>query len=990
MDKFIGKISEIINNNTELKNSIVLRSVLENIDYKSGSVDNLTLLNLIKEGLTDVNMYLNNNDITSIISSVNSKINETVKTDINGFIKRSSNEFDIVSLAESIKSSPEVNNNPKLSSYLSQFVVECKGNKYPSYLYLNPFASTLSMYNEYSVVKESIEKVNSYIKENTEKLVVLDTITYLESLGSNGLHNASVNTLKQCVFESQYNPDIIALKLGDTSKLGSISNMLDSLRSLRHEKAPQFDLGNGRNGTEVYNFVGPVLKEGKAVTFYVAGSFIHVSPDSLDESMISKTISSEEIKLYEMNDLFLFNTNRDFYNTVKAYEALGFSLTKNGVSAKLNKTQVDFKMNEANGLDLYVNSNLVTDANSAKANDTFIFENKETKMCLFNIFENLDSIYNMNFVKFILNEGKSAASMIVNLQDDYFVYDYLSEGKVDIYKLDAYKLYEFVLNKYGYDVSPLYKFQINNTLSKATELNEKKDSIMNAITKLEESIKKIDETLSAGIKSEDSKLLSELKSNITGEIDKLKSTYVTVCESMDVLLLSKKSLITENEDGGAQTEDASGDEGSVPAQDGDAQTEDTSEGLKKNSNSERIVENTQDIPQSQTQQPQTQEQSQDPQSGDDEVLEFIIPDWAASALVNGDVSGLTDEDEVKIDNFINDIAMKHGNAQFIPADDDELDLGFKHTNDIDELGANCIKLILIPSPINESILGNILGGISNYFGKVFKSAKIDAALKRYSTELPQVEKDKLTQELEIEIAKKSGADTTTAQKQFTLLQQKETAIRTELDAGIKEILAKRPDLKPMADKMRAQAEKGLLDSALASLEEFKTNGKYKDSQLIGQKITKIQQEEVKLDQFIKTIKDIKPGLSSDPNAFNTGDTVKYTDKNGTTTYYMLTNVVRSGEKVTQAQGKLVNDGANLVDLKTITQSGMPITLNVATITGKVIDPTEINTVYGNPQNMERYRLSIAPKTTPTAPVAPAPATPTSTTSPTPVATTATV
>ena len=49
MDKFIGKITEVINNNSELKNSAILGRVIENIQYKSSGVDNLTLLTLIKE-----------------------------------------------------------------------------------------------------------------------------------------------------------------------------------------------------------------------------------------------------------------------------------------------------------------------------------------------------------------------------------------------------------------------------------------------------------------------------------------------------------------------------------------------------------------------------------------------------------------------------------------------------------------------------------------------------------------------------------------------------------------------------------------------------------------------------------------------------------------------------------------------------------------------------------------------------------------------------
>ena len=989
MDKFIGKITEVINNNSELKNSAILGRVIENIQYKSSGVDNLTLLTLIKEGLSDVNIYLKNEDITSIISSVNTKITECEKSDINGFIKKSYNEFDIVSLAESLKNSEETKSNPRLCGYLNELIRECQSNKYPTYLYLNPMINSLNGFNEYTAVKESVDSVTKYLNENMEKLIVLDTINYLDSIGSTGFHTTTTNALKQFVFESQYNPDIISLKLGDASKNGSVSAMLESLRSLRNQKTPQFDLGDGKNGTEIYNYVGPVLKEDKDITFYIGESFIHISPNSLDESMVKRTISNGDVKLYEMNELSLFNTNREFYNTVKAYEALGFKLAKNGVTTMLNKTKVDFKVNESNTLDLLINSNVVTNITTAKANNSFILESKEAKTCLFNILENLDSMYNMPFVKFILNEQKGLASMVINLQDDYFVYDYIGE-KIDIYKLDAYKLYEFVLNKFNYDISSLYKFQIDDARTKVSKLNEQQQSILNAISKLEESVIKIDEATKADIKADDTILLSELKSNILGEIDKLKSKYINVCESIDIVLIPGKSLITENED-------TSTEEGAQPtdtAQSTDApettETEDTSESIKKKIINENIqVSEPQGVQEKSTPEGDTTQH----ESNSGNIVDFTIPDWAVSALINGDDSGLTEEDIDKIQNFVEYVSHEYGNANFMldsgqDEKNDPSNLGFLHYNDIDNLGSNCVKLTLRPT-INESWLGDVFGKISGYFGKIFKSAKIDAVLKKYQNELPVIEKNKIELELEIELAKKTNSDISTVTKQLDMANKQEAAIRAELEAGIKEILATRPDLKPMADKMRAQTEKTLLETIKADLEAYKTDGKYADvAPAITAKLTTIQQKEVELDNIIKSIADIKPTSNQNPNIYADGDTIKSTNQDGTFAYYMVTNVERNGEKVTGVWGKMVNDGTKLADLKTIAPSTAS-KINPATIT-KVIDPTELMKVYGNNNTMEQFRINIIPKTEPavsipdqtSAPVSTP--TPTNTVKPTPV------
>lgn len=80
-----------------------------------------------------------------------------------------------------------------------------------------------------------------------------------------------------------------------------------------------------------------------------------------------------------------------------------------------------------------------------------------------------------------------------------------------------------------------------------------------------------------------------------------------------------------------------------------------------------------------------------------ESIEFTIPEWAVGPLVNGDYSGLEDEDEEKLNKFVDKIVKQYGNAHFMPASDEEIDLGFCHSNDIDKLGNTCYKLLLIPN-----------------------------------------------------------------------------------------------------------------------------------------------------------------------------------------------------------------------------------------------------------------------------------------------------
>jgi hypothetical protein len=139
------------------------------------------------------------------------------------------------------------------------------------------------------------------------------------------------------------------------------------------------------------------------------------------------------------------------------------------------------------------------------------------------------------------------------------------------------------------------------------------------------------------------------------------------------------------------------------------------------------------------------------EDNDNEIISFSIPDWAVPTLINGDSSGLSDEDEEKINSFVDEIESKFGNANFMLSDDDELELGFCYRNDIDNLGSNCMKLLLKPSKnVNES-LSSVLKDIkrkrnlfeNKYFHNFTTKGEIVSLIKSKLNEQDTMEKIKL-------------------------------------------------------------------------------------------------------------------------------------------------------------------------------------------------------------------------------------------------------
>jgi len=83
--------------------------------------------------------------------------------------------------------------------------------------------------------------------------------------------------------------------------------------------------------------------------------------------------------------------------------------------------------------------------------------------------------------------------------------------------------------------------------------------------------------------------------------------------------------------------------------------------------------------------------------GKEELIGYDVPNWAMSSLINGDDSGLEDEDIQKINDFVNSVVKAHGNANFLLGDiEGEDNLGFRPYNDIDNLGADVYRLYIRP------------------------------------------------------------------------------------------------------------------------------------------------------------------------------------------------------------------------------------------------------------------------------------------------------
>jgi hypothetical protein len=165
-------------------------------------------------------------------------------------------------------------------------------------------------------------------------------------------------------------------------------------------------------------------------------------------------------------------------------------------------------------------------------------------------------------------------------------------------------------------------------------------------------------------------------------------------------------------------------------------------------------------------------------------------------------------------------------------------------------------------------ISDINEGLFSWAAGLFRRGNIKNALRKYKEELPNAMKERLTKEFDAELAQKAGQDTTNIKEQIDILKQKETAIKNELNSAITEVLGKSPELKNGLAKLRATAEKELLEQLKNTLEEFRVDDKYKESEAIVKKLDLINKQESQLTAKIEALKDV---VVPDENAPAEGD-----------------------------------------------------------------------------------------------------------------------
>ena len=117
----------------------------------------------------------------------------------------------------------------------------------------------------------------------------------------------------------------------------------------------------------------------------------------------------------------------------------------------------------------------------------------------------------------------------MKLNDSYFICEKVNSADRVWNQVNEFELYEFFKNKFGYDVSPIFKTKIEASVAGLKKIEESKKIILTDIAKLEGSVTKLTEAVNvSGIEVSEIKKLESIKESIEATINKLKQDYIAL------------------------------------------------------------------------------------------------------------------------------------------------------------------------------------------------------------------------------------------------------------------------------------------------------------------------------------------------------------------------------------------------------------------------------------------------------------------------------
>jgi hypothetical protein len=523
MKGFVEKILSELKSNPAINSEPLVKILSESIDksISLGERDALIYENL-KSGLASINKTLRNHNLSALLDQC-TKLESTPES-ITQEIARKAN---LTSKLNAIRESKS-GTNPIVLNQVELFESYLNGGT-PDFALCESFIQAFSNHTYDAQIKKQIDQVQKYLNENKTSILFLNTIYSMDSMASQQYSNVSLE-LKNMLITESYTSDILKLKYGTSVPL--INQLVNDLRVLESQMLGYFTLGEGDSFTRVNNLITPATKAKGGMILYMDDRFISIRESKTPSGKEKNLYSDAKFKIAEVDPAYVKEKFPRFYAVSESYATLGFKKNIDGTGVDSNSIRnfnISFKTNGERELELYLNESKVNDLSDINLMEALSLESKSIKEKVITLFENSKNLFNFDFIKELSNDRTLSESLVLKLDEEFYVCDKLNSAEREWKKVDEHSLYEFCMNKFNYDISSIFKTKIDEKVDAYKKIEAKKNAISIDISKLEETMEKLQKAISSpDLDSEAIKKLTGIRESIQSTITALKQDYVGI------------------------------------------------------------------------------------------------------------------------------------------------------------------------------------------------------------------------------------------------------------------------------------------------------------------------------------------------------------------------------------------------------------------------------------------------------------------------------
>jgi hypothetical protein len=520
MKDFVNKILVELSDNENIKSEPLVQMLVEstNKSIALGESPEITIDSL-KSGLGKINEHIKNPHLNNLMVQI-----EKSKDSTDSIISKMMNAANLAGKIKFLKEN--YSTNPLISENVQNFE-RALSEGYPELGMYQPFIAAFEQFSSDKAIKQQVDSMSAYINKNKTKLFVLSAIYQMEKLNT-PVYAGVKNDLKTALVNEQYSADILKVRYGNTMPI--ITSLINDLRIIESQEQGYFTLGEGDPNTKIKNVISPALKTDEGLIILTDNRFLAIREGKETLSGELENYVADEFRISSINPKVIQEKYSNFYKVCEAFSLLGFKPTLDGTGVEtsaIRNFKLQFKANEEKNLDLYLNDTKIDNPKDINLMEALVLESETIKHQVNSIFENFADIFNFEFMKDVSNDFTLKESFVLNLNDSYYVCNKPNAAERQWKKVDETELYEFFINDYKYDISPIFKIKLNESLARTKKVEEHKAAILEDISKLEETIKKLDETIAS--KEADTQGISKLetiKESIQTAIAELKEDFI--------------------------------------------------------------------------------------------------------------------------------------------------------------------------------------------------------------------------------------------------------------------------------------------------------------------------------------------------------------------------------------------------------------------------------------------------------------------------------